>query len=71
MPSPSSNDDFIALLAGRSANWVREQALGGRVEALRGPRIMVSRRDVLRLKRQMRPKPQLPVPYLRLVVDNT
>lgn len=60
-----------AILAGRSAGWVRVQAACGRVEAIRGDRLLVSREDVAWLAQQRRPKPRLPAPYLRLVIDNT
>lgn len=60
-----------AVLAGRSAGWVREQAACGRIEAVRGDQLMVSREDIAWLAQQRRSKPRLPVPYLRLVIDNT
>ncbi len=76
MPVPNKADDFItateaAAIAERSTGWVRDQAMSGRVDCVRGDRLLVSRRDILRLVRRRRPKPRLPVPYLRLVVDNT
>lgn len=76
MPIPVEVDDLIsaseaAVLAGRSTGWVRDQAVSGRVGSVRGDRLLVSRRDILRLVRERRPKPRLTVSYLKLVVDNT
>jgi hypothetical protein len=76
MTTPSTADDLIsvadaAAIARRSAGWVREQAACGRIDSVRGTRLLVSQHDMMDLMRQLRPKPRGPVPYLRLIVDNT
>ncbi|UVK45676.1 helix-turn-helix domain-containing protein [Mesorhizobium sp. AR07] len=63
-----------AAISQRTASWIRNWISCGQLSASRmGPRnrLHVLRSDVEFLINQRRPKLKSPIPYLRLVVDNT
>lgn len=63
-----------AAIAQRSASWIRNWISCGQLTAWRigtRNRLHVLRSDVDFLISQRRPKKRSPVPYIRLVIDNT
>lgn len=63
-----------ATRAKRSTSWIREWIACGQLHAERrgGGRLYVDQADVDEIvAKTARRRPRLPVPYLRLVVDNT